>query len=113
MVFKEIILILLTCFVFTTFFMPIVKKIAFHINALDKPNSRKVHKDPKPDIGGLGIFAGFLLGYILFGVQSIKMNSILIGSFIIVITGLIDDINPIKAKYKLISQIIAASIIPL
>lgn len=111
--FKDIILILITCFLFTALFMPIVKKIAFHIGALDKPNARKVHKDPKPDIGGLGIFSGFLLGYILFGVQSVKMNSILIGSFIIIITGLIDDINPIKAKYKIIAQTIAASIIPL
>ena len=113
MIFKEIILILITCFMFTAFFMPVVKKIAFHIGALDKPNARKVHKDPKPDIGGLGIYAGFLLGYILFGVQSVKMNSILIGSFIIIITGLIDDVNPIKAKYKIIAQTIAASIIPL
>lgn len=110
---KDIILILIICFMFTVFFMPVVKKIAFHIGALDKPNERKVHKVPKPDIGGLGIYSGFLLGYILFGVQSIKMNSILIGSFIIVITGLIDDVNPIKAKYKFIAQIAAASIIPL
>ena len=97
--FKDIVLILITCFVFTAFFTPIVKKIAFHIGALDKPNERKVHKEPKPDIGGLGIYAGFILGYILFGIQSIKMNSILIGSFIIVITGLIDDVKPIKARY--------------
>ena len=111
--FKDLVIILITCFMFTAFFMPIVKKIAFHIGALDRPNERKVHKEPKPDIGGLGIYAGFLLGYILFGVQSVKMNSILIGSFIIVITGLIDDVKPIKARYKLIAQIIAASIIPL
>ena len=36
---------------------------------------------------------GFLLGYILFGTMSIRMNAILIGSFIIVVTGMIDDIK--------------------
>lgn len=113
MLFKQILLIFLTTFIFTALIMPIVKKIAFHIGALDQPNERKVHKTPKPDIGGLGIYAGFLLGYILFGVPSVKMNSILIGSFIIILTGLFDDINPIKARYKLLSQIIAASVIPL
>ena len=38
----------------------------------------------------------------LFGEQSIRMNSILIGSFIIVLMGIVDDINitPIKKKVK-------------
>ena len=48
----------------------------------------------------------------LFGKESIKMNSILIGSFIIVITGMIDDIKPIPAKYKFICQLVAAMVIP-
>ena len=59
----------------------------------------------------LGIFLGFLFGYMLFGVQSIQMNSILIGSFIIILTGVIDDIKPLDAKTKLIGQIIAVCIV--
>jgi len=78
---------------------------------MDIPNERKVHKHPIPRLGGLGIFAGLLLGYILFGEPSELMNSILIGSFIIVMTGFIDDIKPIPAKYKFLGQIIAACII--
>lgn len=113
MLFKKIILIFLTTFIFTTIFMLVIKKIAFHIGAIDKPNERKIHKTPKPDIGGLGIYAGFLLGYLLFGVPSVKMNSILIGSFIIILLGLIDDIKPIRAKYKLIGQVVSAAIIPI
>jgi UDP-GlcNAc:undecaprenyl-phosphate GlcNAc-1-phosphate transferase len=35
----------------------------------------------------------------------------LIGSFILIITGLIDDIKPLKAKHKLIGQIAAALIV--
>ena len=88
-----------------------VKKIAFHINALDIPNERKVHTKPMPRLGGLGIFFAFLVGYMLFGQNTIQMNSILIGSFIILLTGIIDDINPITAKAKLIGQLIAAFVI--
>jgi len=41
------------------------------------------------------------------------MNSILIGSFIIIITGVIDDIKPIPAKYKFLGQIAGSAVIPL
>ena len=46
---------------------------------------QNIHKKPMPKLGGVGIFLAFLFGYILFGEQSIRMNSILIGSFIIII----------------------------
>lgn len=35
---------------------PLVKRIATHIGALDIPNERKVHREPIPRLGGLGIF---------------------------------------------------------
>ena len=109
---KEIFIIILITMVFVILFIPIVKKIAMFVGALDIPDKRKVHKNPIPRLGGLGIYAGFLLGYILFGHQSIQMNSILIGSIIIIITGMIDDIKPIPAKYKFLGQLVAALIIP-
>ena len=90
---------------------PIIKKIAIFIGAMDIPNERKVHKNPIARLGGLGIFAGLLLGYMLFGEPSNLMNSILIASFVIIITGFIDDIKPIPAKYKFLGQIVAACII--
>ena len=110
---KKFLIIVLTTFVFTALFIPIVKKIAEFIGAMDIPNARKVHKKPIPRLGGLGIYAGFLLGYMLFGIHSVQMNAVLIGSFIILIIGIFDDIKPVPAKYKLLGQIIGASIIPL
>ncbi len=88
-----------------------VKKIAFHINAIDIPDERKVHTKPMPRLGGLGIFFAFLIGYMLFGQNTVKMNSILIGSFIIILTGMIDDIKPLTAGTKFIGQLIAACVI--
>lgn len=93
------------------FSIPLVKKIAIHVNALDIPNERKVHKKPMPRLGGLGIFFAFLVGYMCFAQNTVKMNSILIGSFIIVLTGIIDDIKPLDAKDKLIGQLLSASVI--
>lgn len=109
-IYKSLLIVGVTM-IFVTLFIPFVKRIAKHIGAIDIPNERKVHKNPIPRLGGLGIYAGFLLGYMLFGHPSLQMNSILIGSFIIIITGLCDDISPIKPIVKFIGQIVAACIL--
>ena len=107
----HIFIIVFTCFLFSFLITYYIKKIAIHIGAMDIPNKRKVHTKPMPRLGGLGIFLTFLFGYMLFGVQSIQMNSILIGAFIIVTVGVIDDIRPLGATTKLLGQIIAAAVV--
>ena len=111
MLVKEIIYMIVIPFLFVLAITPFIKKVANHVGALDIPNERKVHKVPIPRLGGLGIYMGFLLGYILFGTMSLRMNAILIGSFIIIVTGIVDDIKPIPAKIKFLFQIIAASVV--
>ena len=107
----HIFIIVFTCFLFCFLITFYIKKIAIHIGAMDIPNKRKVHTKPMPRLGGLGIFLTFLFGYMLFGVQSIQMNAILIGAFIIVLVGVIDDIRPLGATTKFLGQLIAASIV--
>lgn len=103
--------IILVVFLFVVLIMPVIMKLAYHINALDEPNERKVHKKPMPRLGGLGIFSGFLLGYMLFCSQTPQMISILIGSFILLIVGIVDDINSIKPLPKFLGQLVAAIIV--
>lgn len=109
----NIFLIVLVTFLSSLILVPVIKKIATHVNALDMPNERKVHKKPMPRMGGLAIFLSFLLGYMLYGTISTQMISVLIGGFIIILTGIVDDINPIKARYKLLCQIVAAVVVVL
>ena len=108
---KTILLMITIPLIFVALIIPIIKKIAHHVGALDIPNERKVHKKPMPRLGGLGIYLGFLLGYMIFGEHTAMMNSILIGSFILLITGIFDDIKPLKAKHKVIGQFLAALIV--
>ena len=103
--------ILIITFLGSLLFTLITKRIAEHIGAMDIPNKRKIHKVPMPRIGGLAIFISFLLGYMLYGTISTQMISVLIGGFIIILTGLIDDIKPISPKYKLLGQLVAACIV--
>ena len=107
--------IVFTTFIFSAVIMFLMRKVANHIGALDMPREeeehRHIHKKITPKLGAVGIFLAFLFGYMLFGEQSVRMNSILIGSFIIILASIVDDINPIKAIYKFIVHIIAASVI--
>ena len=107
--------IVLVTFIFSAIIMILMRKVAFHIDAVDRPTNaegrRHIHKREVAKLGGVGIFLGFLFGYMLFGEQSIRMNSILIGSFIIILTSIVDDIKSIKASYKLLGHLVAASVI--
>lgn len=106
----SIYVIILLTFIISAILIPIVKRIAFHVNAIDYPNERKVHTKPMPRMGGLAIFLAFLSGYMLFAQEYKEMLGILMGGIVLILVGIFDDIKPIPAKYKLIGQIIAASI---
>lgn len=107
----RILIMVLTSFIVVALVIPFIKRVANHIGAMDIPDKRKVHKTPMPRLGGLGIYFGFLFGYMVFGEPSSIMNSILIGSFIIVLTGVVDDIKPLKASTKFIGQVVASLIV--
>ena len=57
------------------------------------------------------MFFGFLFGYMFFAPQNTQMLAILIAGFIVILTGMIDDIKPLKARQKMIGQVIAAIIV--
>lgn len=98
------------CFIASIVLTPLVKKLALTIGATDKPNQRKVHQKIMPRLGGLAIFVSFIIGYIFLQPANEYGNStyIIIGSFIIIITGILDDMFELSAKIKLLGQLAAA-----
>ncbi len=107
----NIFVILLVTFFASLILVPLARKIAFHVNAVDNPNKRRVNKKPMPTQGGLAIFATFMLGFMLYADMNYQMLAILMGGFILILTGLIDGINSIPAKVKIVAQIVAAAIV--
>ncbi|MGI6226317.1 MAG: undecaprenyl/decaprenyl-phosphate alpha-N-acetylglucosaminyl 1-phosphate transferase, partial [Peptococcales bacterium] len=51
---------MLGSFLLTLFLVPLIKKLAFKVGAVDNPSQRKVHSKPMPRLGGLAIYAGFI-----------------------------------------------------
>lgn len=101
---------------------PLVRQIAFKVGAVDIPkDERRMHKKPIARLGGLAIFAGFIVAVVFTIIsrsidtgiilQDYRLAGLIVGAIIIVTVGIIDDIRPIKAWIKLIFQIIAALIV--
>ncbi len=85
---------------------PAVSALAHKIGAIDVPkDNRRMHKTPTPRIGGLAIFAGFIVASLVFCKITPELVAIYAGGLVIVAVGVIDDVSPINAWIKLIAQI--------
>ncbi|MEG6567096.1 MraY family glycosyltransferase [Thermoanaerobacterium saccharolyticum] len=93
---------------------PAAKKLAYKIGAIDIPkDKRRVHSKPVPLIGGLAIYLGTVLSMLLFLPKSETNIGIIAGSTIIVVLGIFDDKYELKAKVKLLGQLLAAFVVVL
>lgn len=104
-------LTLFICFIASIILTPLVKMLAFKIGATDRPNQRKVHQKIMPRLGGLAIFLSFVIGVIILQPENVYATAILAGAAIIVLTGMLDDMIELSAKYKLLGQIVAAVLV--
>ena len=101
----------LLCAMLVSFLLsPVVKSFAYKLGAIDVPkDARRMHKKPTPRLGGLAIFLGFLLSVLVFVRPfDTHLRGIMLGSVIIVVLGVVDDISPLRAWFKFLVQIVAA-----
>ncbi|WP_040952365.1 glycosyltransferase family 4 protein [Gorillibacterium massiliense] len=95
---------------------PLMKKLAFKVGAVAMPNHRTVHKKPMAQLGGLAIFAAFVLTYFIvtpFSGYEDKSHiaiGLILGGTIIAITGALDDRFNLSPKVKLLGQLLAAGV---
>ena len=100
-------------FIITFLAIPVIIKIAKIKKLYDLPDERKVHTQPIPSLGGVGIFGGFLLASLLSIpiVQNPEFQYFFAAAFVIFFLGLKDDVLILSATKKFIGQAIAASIL--
>ncbi|MCU0379971.1 MAG: undecaprenyl/decaprenyl-phosphate alpha-N-acetylglucosaminyl 1-phosphate transferase [Chitinophagaceae bacterium] len=93
--------------------IPVIIQVADAKKLFDVPDARKVHLNPIPSLGGLGIFAGLILAFLVtFPLQlAPEFQYFLAAALVIFFLGLKDDILVISPIKKLIGQFIAAFLI--
>jgi len=100
-------------FLITFFAIPVIIQVAKDKKLFDEPDERKVHKNVIPTLGGLGIFAGFIIATLM-GVPAAitsELQYFAAATTVIFFLGIKDDILILSASKKFIGQLIAAGII--
>lgn len=109
----DVLLSIAISFTVTFLAIPVIITVAERKKLFDIPDERKIHETPIPSLGGLGIFAGFVLACLI-SIQfqrSNEMQYFLAAAFVIFFLGLKDDILVISPIKKFIGQVLAAFLI--
>ncbi len=107
----EICLSFIVTFLISLALVPIVGKISKKLGIIAHVNNRTIHKGIIARTGGYAIYIAFLIGAMVFLKTDTQINSILIGGFIIFLTGFYDDIHDLSPKLKMLGQVIAALVV--
>lgn len=96
-------------FVGTPFTLIIARRIGF----VARPSARKTHFTPTPMMGGVAIWAAFVVGLLIFGRGSSlsELAGIVVGGTLISVVGLIDDRLKLGPLPKLVGQLAAALVL--
>lgn len=99
---------------------PEIRQRALNLGLVDKPGEdRRIHKVAVPRLGGVGIYMSFILTMTALAAITGKFPQdarsveggmgIAVGGTLIFVLGLIDDLESLPAKVKLLVQILAAT----
>ncbi|MCS6846050.1 MAG: undecaprenyl/decaprenyl-phosphate alpha-N-acetylglucosaminyl 1-phosphate transferase [Caldilineales bacterium] len=93
--------------------VPMVRKVAWRWGFVDQPSFRKVHSTPIPRLGGVAIYAGFIVALLVLGnrYRIHEAISILVGATLVSAIGGVDDHSPVHPLIKLAVQGLAAGIL--
>ena len=111
-------------FITTYACVPLARRLAISLDAVDYPSKRRINKTPIPRMGGVAVLAGLIaalivqlagtwyLGWppVLIPHPSMTINYPLLGiSFLLIfLTGAVDDVVSLRPRAKLAGQAVAA-----
>lgn len=101
--------VFLLAFSLVVAFTPAVIWFAYKMKILDLPDSRKIHANPIPRIGGLAIFLAFMITVFRNFRFPPEVIGLLSGALIIFIAGFADDIKSNSAFLRLGAQLAAVA----
>jgi len=109
----DILLSVAIAFTITFLAIPVIIFVAEGKKLFDVPDARKIHNTPIPSLGGLGIYAGFIVSCLVMIPMAYapEFQYFYAASFVIFFLGLKDDILDISPIKKFIGQVLAAFLI--
>jgi UDP-GlcNAc:undecaprenyl-phosphate GlcNAc-1-phosphate transferase len=100
-------------FVFALCFTPLMRKAAIQLGIVDKPDGKlKKHGDSIPYLGGIAVFAAFLITVgVLTDFKDGETLGLLLSGCIALLVGLIDDFGVLTPSQKMLGQALAALVL--
>jgi len=107
------VLAFLFAFVITYISIPSLVDVARIKHLYDEANSRSSHSESTPTLGGMAIFAGFIVSIMIFlYIPDIPyIQYVIAGVIVVFFIGLKDDVIMVTPMTKLIAQLFAATLI--
>jgi UDP-GlcNAc:undecaprenyl-phosphate/decaprenyl-phosphate GlcNAc-1-phosphate transferase len=90
---------------------PIMIIIANRTCIVDAPGGRKIHTQVTPLLGGVAIIISFISALLANMILDARDIALIAGGTLVAIVGLVDDWMNIRARYKLIIQIVVVIIL--
>ena len=82
--------------------VPLIIRIAYKLGVIDNPDGKiKTHKVPTPYLGGVAVYAGFLISLAFIVPSSEYLSPLIIGSTLSLLLGLADDILVLTPLQKI------------
>lgn len=101
----------LTAFVLAAFLMPVGIKLLRRFNVMDPVGLEKIHTKPVPRGGGIVIFIAFAVAVLLPDYRDNPMKGVMLGAFICLIVGALDDIRGGVPAVLKVGALVVATII--
>lgn len=96
--------------------LPFVIDFSKKEGLVDEPNERKIHKIPISRLGGVAIWLSTMVTFLFLVFLSYYpygslLSGILLGGTLMFLLGLVDDIYNLPAKFKLLLQLLIATLV--
>ena len=91
--------------------IPIMVRLAPRFGLMDQPDARKVHGDPIPRVGGIGIVVGALVVILFLLPLDGLTQAYVLGALVLFAFGVWDDSSEIGHYPKFLGQLIAVAIV--
>ncbi|MFP6583490.1 MAG: MraY family glycosyltransferase [Candidatus Hydrogenedentota bacterium] len=101
----------LMAFVLSAAMMPMAIHLLRRFNVMDAPSAEKIHTKPVPRGGGIVIFIAFAIAVVFPNYRDNPMMGVLIGSFICLMVGALDDIRGGVPAVLKFGALIAATLV--
>ena len=103
-------------YILGVFLVPLVISFSKKEGLVDVPNERKIHTKPISRIGGVAIWTSTMLTFLCLVFLSYYpygslLSGILLGSSLMFLLGLVDDVYGLGAKFKLFIQVAIATLV--